>query len=669
MRLLVHVHGLDFITVADANARVFELRREIEQQFASLRPREPPLATHALKDRNGYLLPDALRVGDVLADSEQVSAVLERELRPAAEADLGQVLQRWRYFQRYTLATLSASVRRGPSEVVSGGCGEAVPVLVELLGSVDAAVVEQSVELLRLLLCRPSGSPHNLGVCGSPEQAGWQAAKWFVALGLHGRGQATQRGCAAIMCACLEAPGSRAAFAKSGAAAALAHLSRSEDVETRTLATRGLLAMKHDERVASGEVLEPSAARLRAAAARGDAKPAGPPEAALMSLDNALDALERSELVPAVRIALETALRECGSSSVRRLAQGSEGPRLVKGLARATRFQDARLSGLVADILVALSRRRDEAVLVYAGGGFELLLSLLEEEEHAAAVDDAAAEQAALRKAKGKGKGEGRRQRGSRGTSSARGGGGGGGGIGGGDDDEELARAGAELQLGLDLGGGGGGESDADADADAEADAVGDAQQEGKQGEAKSAEELHPSAAVLGHLEFRARFRAVCHNDFVEIPLRLAVGTLVRTSSTAARCELAEVLLSRARSDEANELFTYIAPLLSAAAQASEVCGELLLLAQTLCVLSVKEVNKPKLVKYGAPTFYARLLIDHATEQELQRVAAKALANLANSSRPNRAAVIEVLQSRLPPLDSFKDSIVCTYLELIFTSD
>jgi hypothetical protein len=660
MRLLVHVQGLDFITVANASARVFELRREIEQQFASLRPREPPLATHALKNRNGYLLPDALRVGDVLADSEQVSAVLERELRPAAEADLGQVLQRWRYFQRYTLATLSATVRRGPSEVMSSGCGEAVPVLVELLGSVDAAVVEQSVELLRLLLCRPSGSPHNLGVCDTPEHAGWQAAKWFVALGLHGRGQATQRSCAAIMCACLEAPGSRAAFAKSGAAAALAHLSRSEDVETRTLATRGLLAMKHDERVASGEVLEPSAARLRAAAARGEAKPEGPPEAALMSLDNALDALERSELVPAVRIALETALRECGSSSVRRLAQGSEGLRLVKGLARATRFQDARLSGLVADILVALSRRRDEAALVYAGGGFELLLSLLEEEEHAAAVDDAAAEQAALRRAKGSRAGSARRQSSAGRRSSSSSNSSNGVDIGGGDDEEELARAGAELCL--DLGGD-------DSDAEVEAAAAAKAPQECKQGEAKTAEGLHPSAAVLGHLELRARFRAVCHNDFVAMPLRLAVGTLVRTSSTAARCELAEMLLSRARSDEANELFTYIAPLLSAAAQASEVCGELLLLAQTLCVLSVKEVNKPKLVKYGAATLFARMLIDSATEQELQRVAAKALANLANSSRPNRAAVIEVLQSRLPPLDSFKDSIVSTYLEMIFTSD
>ena len=84
--------------------------------------------------------------------------------------------------------------------------------------------------------------------------------------------------------------------------------------------------------------------------------------------------------------------------------------------------------------------------------------------------------------------------------------------------------------------------------------------------------------------------------------------------------------------------------------------------------LCVKEVNKKMIVRAGGAEVFINLLRAATTDIEVQRFAAKALANLSSSDRDTRAAVIRQVEERIPSWTEFDDNIVNVYLEMMFTN-
>ena len=84
--------------------------------------------------------------------------------------------------------------------------------------------------------------------------------------------------------------------------------------------------------------------------------------------------------------------------------------------------------------------------------------------------------------------------------------------------------------------------------------------------------------------------------------------------------------------------------------------------------LCVKEVNKRMIVRAGGTEVFINLLRTATTDVEVQRFAAKALANLSSSDRDTRAAVIRQVEERIPSWTEFDDNIVNVYLEMMFTN-
>ncbi|CAK9114872.1 Cytokin_check_N domain-containing protein [Durusdinium trenchii] len=571
MRVKVHVHaaGSQFVSCCDSTATVFELRRSIERQFRELNPGRPPLASHALQDKDGYLLSNSLLVGDVLQPDDQVSVVLKSELQPADQADLDQVLNRWRHFERYTLMAIASNVRkrRLPSAVERHVGRDTVLILFEMLASSDRDVVAKASATLRDILSEPHGSAEELGLCQHPDDPLANAGKWLsFAVNGHADSNEVAINCAKVLLSCLERKDTNRAMVRGGAAQALLRLSASDNKDIRALATRGLMCVSNRDKVAAGAFSSGSTSNSKGVRSKSsEAESKADARHACMSVTQALESLETTELAQVRRLALDAILMEAGEESVRSLTV-QHGVRLMDALRRVVRLREPENVELVGELLLAFSSGADESVLVYQDGGFELLVKLAEEEGYAQGDD--------------------------------------------GSDDE----------------------------------------QEGK------SDTVQPCANAL---------RMVCYNADHECPLKLLVDALVQSSCAMVRVICAEALAGRAKRDDDNALFTWIPSLLSALAQAPKDSSEASLLAQTVCSLTVKEINKTKLIKYGAPAAFRDLLLE--TSVELQRVAAKALANLASSTDHNRDVVLHCIQAKPDaPLASFHDSIVRMYLEMIF---
>ena len=74
------------------------------------------------------------------------------------------------------------------------------------------------------------------------------------------------------------------------------------------------------------------------------------------------------------------------------------------------------------------------------------------------------------------------------------------------------------------------------------------------------------------------------------------------------------------------------------------------------------------IVRAGGTEVFINLLRTATTDVEVQRFAAKALANLSSSDRDTRAAVIRQVEERIPSWTEFDDNIVNVYLEMMFTN-
>ena len=89
--------------------------------------------------------------------------------------------------------------------------------------------------------------------------------------------------------------------------------------------------------------------------------------------------------------------------------------------------------------------------------------------------------------------------------------------------------------------------------------------------------------------------------------------------------------------------------------------------AEALGMLAMKELNKQAIVKAGGMDVFTSFLSIEA-EIELQRIGAKAMANLSSTDKNTRMAVIQHVQKNVPDWQQFNDHIVNVYLEMMFTA-
>ena len=89
--------------------------------------------------------------------------------------------------------------------------------------------------------------------------------------------------------------------------------------------------------------------------------------------------------------------------------------------------------------------------------------------------------------------------------------------------------------------------------------------------------------------------------------------------------------------------------------------------AEALGLLAMKELNKRMIVKLGGLEIFASFLKTEA-EVELQRIGAKALANLSSTDKDTRIAVVKYVNKHVPGWQHFNDHIVNVYLEMLFTN-
>ena len=64
----------------------------------------------------------------------------------------------------------------------------------------------------------------------------------------------------------------------------------------------------------------------------------------------------------------------------------------------------------------------------------------------------------------------------------------------------------------------------------------------------------------------------------------------------------------------------------------------------------------------------ARVWIETEAEVDLQRIGAKALANLSSTDKDTRIAVVKYVNKHVPDWQNFNDHIVNVYLEMLFTN-
>ena len=92
-----------------------------------------------------------------------------------------------------------------------------------------------------------------------------------------------------------------------------------------------------------------------------------------------------------------------------------------------------------------------------------------------------------------------------------------------------------------------------------------------------------------------------------------------------------------------------------------------ILAAEALGILAMKELNKRMIVKLGGLEIFASFLKTEA-EVDLQRIGAKALANLSSTDKDTRIAVVKYVNKHVPDWQNFNDHIVNVYLEMLFTN-
>ena len=89
--------------------------------------------------------------------------------------------------------------------------------------------------------------------------------------------------------------------------------------------------------------------------------------------------------------------------------------------------------------------------------------------------------------------------------------------------------------------------------------------------------------------------------------------------------------------------------------------------AEALGILAMKELNKRMIVKLGGLEIFASFLKTEA-DVDLQRIGAKALANLSSTDKDTRIAVVKYVNKHVPDWQNFNDHIVNVYLEMLFTN-
>ncbi|GBG24108.1 Hypothetical Protein FCC1311_003262 [Hondaea fermentalgiana] len=556
MKIHVHLFDTRFVTSCDRSTTLGELRHDIETQYASLHPRAPPLAAHALQDANGYLLPSRLLVGDVLVDGDKITVVLEKELPPVAQTDIAQVLTRWRYFQRYTLLAIEASL-----EQKKGLAEGPMLVLLEMLAAEDQSLVEKTcATLCKAVEARDSTVPPLDGTL---------YGKLLCGLGRETRDQKMQQHCATIIAACLQQPSSVAALEAAGAANTLARLSRSDCQETRALATSALWELSH----ASTASAKYTRSLLKPTQSHG--RPEEKIDTGSASVVESLNMLEEASASAVAKMALDALGRECGETSFHELAL-LDGPRIVNALSRAvTHFDTPDVHIGVTNLLAKCLENQDsEAQVVLLHGGFSLLVQIVEETEIAR---------------------------------------------------HAFLQEGKRSQTGM------------------------------------TAEDTSRALAA---------FELACLNARHPCPTEVLAEALTASSSLFVRKTTSEALLQRAQNDEHNDMKQFIPSIMSAASQAAPGSEESLALVKIIAALSVKESNKMQLIRYGCTRHLCLILAEPAVNVGLQmhRGAAKGLANLASSTEDNRGHVMQAMQTLMPPIASFTDSIVNMYLEMVWSS-
>ena len=143
---------------------------------------------------------------------------------------------------------------------------------------------------------------------------------------------------------------------------------------------------------------------------------------------------------------------------------------------------------------------------------------------------------------------------------------------------------------------------------------------------------------------------------------------LAKDSGIEVRRVAALGLAKLAQDDHGNALGPLAQPLVSLAfADDAELCRHA---AKALGCVALKEVNKRRVVRAGGVGLFCTLLQRgrDGGDLELQRTAAKGLANLSSTDRKTRATVIKEVENSVPAVHDFTDSVVNLYLEMVFTS-
>ena len=106
--------------------------------------------------------------------------------------------------------------------------------------------------------------------------------------------------------------------------------------------------------------------------------------------------------------------------------------------------------------------------------------------------------------------------------------------------------------------------------------------------------------------------RSLCYNPACEPPVAIIMELLTDNDSTSIRWIASEKLSSLSKSDDGNTLASFIGQLLSEASSAYKVGDSrtAMFLAQTLCNLCLKEMNKSRVLKFGGAVFFVNILAD-----------------------------------------------------------
>ena len=163
-----------------------------------------------------------------------------------------------------------------------------------------------------------------------------------------------------------------------------------------------------------------------------------------------------------------------------------------------------------------------------------------------------------------------------------------------------------------------------------------------------------------------ASIREVCHDNSLPILPPEWLFALTRCPVIEAQRSAARALWLLAERDSDNVMSKHLTSLISLASAEDPFIQSNA--GKALGSLCVKEVNKRLIVRAGGAEVFINLLRVATTDVEVQRFAAKALANLSSTDRDTRAAVLRQVEERIPSWTEFDDSIVNVYLEMMFTN-